>query len=262
MVCADGLLIGTDTKMVAGDMKSPAVKLFSIPWRSEKMTPSENDPLAGHLIVAGAGAVRHIRDAVETLKAGNPSPTGEGAPFDEFLRDVVEQRLPLLCQQHMRSYGERPSYELLIGGLDHDGRPRMVEVYADGDYDYIDEFSAIGSGQIFGEILLRRLYHQDIRLEQALRLAAYIIWEVQTVDNASGEGMDIAFVGQGRSRRIGPHTPEVATFKMLPDIASRAYKSVRDTLERVPLNGVTEAVGNLHKAVHSPRKEARKRRRK
>ena len=80
--------------------------------------------------------------------------------------------------------------------VDKSKPPRLVEVYPDGDYDYKDDFAAIGSGSIFGEILLRKLYNPKIRVALAKRLICYIIWETQEIDSNSGEGIQIVSVSK------------------------------------------------------------------
>ena len=56
LICADGLAVGTDMKVTAGDMKYTEAKLLTTAKLGERA-----------LLIAGSGVLRHIKDAVGWL---------------------------------------------------------------------------------------------------------------------------------------------------------------------------------------------------
>lgn len=240
LVCCDGLVIGTDMKVTAGNRKWAEAKLIAEPCLGKR-----------NLIIAGAGSLRHVQDAIAWLQLERVQERlGDDPSFDEFLARVVESALPRFREDYFGKYGEEPELELLIGSVDKDGTPRLVDVYHDGNYDYKTTFAAIGSGSIFGEILLRKLYNPEITVQAAKRLVGYIIWEVQGIDNDSGEGMEIAVLG--RSGEIELVQPiEVEVFKYLPILVEGVYHELRQKLQGLPLDKVKEQIEALQRTLAS-----------
>jgi len=148
MICKDGLVIGTDMKVTGGGRK----------WKDNKLL-IEAKLNNCKLFFAVAGRTRHITDAMSWMELDNLTKVlGENPSFDEFLAKIVEIRLPQFAADYRRKYAEDPTIGMIIGCVDKNKIPRLVRVYSDGDYDYETKFAAIGSGSIFGEILLRKLY--------------------------------------------------------------------------------------------------------
>jgi 20S proteasome alpha/beta subunit len=219
LICGDGLVIGTDTKVTYGyGMKKPGTKLFRYDTLGKRS-----------IVLAGAGATRHGADAVAALELDRLEELiGSTPTFDNFLDRVLEVQLPRFSSDYQAKYNERPSFGLIIGCVEK--HPRLVQAYNDGDYDYEDDFATIGTGAIFGEILLRKLYTKDLTVELGKKIVAYAIWEVQNVDNNSGEGMEIIVIGKdGIAEQIGPE--EVEKYKVLPDAMNGAYVELRKKLE-------------------------------
>ena len=178
MICADGLVMGSDTKVVGGES--------DIKWSANKLEVA----MLGEspLVVGGAGVLRHIQDALEWMRIKDLSKElGGDASFDKFLDAIVEVEIPSFARDYKVKYDGMPELEMLIGCIDIDNKPRLVDVYPDGEYDHITSCVAIGSGSIFGEILLRKLYNSDIKVAFAKKLIGYILWEIQGIDNNSGE---------------------------------------------------------------------------
>jgi hypothetical protein len=126
LICQDGLVIGTDTKVTYGlGMKKPGAKLFTTECLgADKRT----------IVIAGAGAMRHVQDAVAALQLEHLGELlGENASFNEFLSKDLEVALPRFAKDYREKYQESPNFELLIGCVEKDGRAQLVQVYSNGD---------------------------------------------------------------------------------------------------------------------------------
>ena len=227
LICQDGLVLGTDMKATAGPKK----------WIERKIL-GQHTLAKRPLIIAGAGAVRHIRDAVRWLDLDDLDRSLQGniSPFDQLL-ERVEQRIPRFCQDYESKYGEEAESEFILAYIDKERDSHLLEIYSGGEYDHKDSFAAIGSGSIFGEILLRRLHHPDMSIETAKKLLGYIIWEIQGIDNYSGENMQILSLDKSGKVDEVPDT-EIQAYKSLPKLVDWSYEHLRHRIERVDLNKV------------------------
>ncbi|MBI4286662.1 MAG: hypothetical protein HY670_12305 [Chloroflexi bacterium] len=239
MICADGLVMGSDTKVVGDDIKWSAHKL-----RIAKLGKSP-------LVIGGAGTLRHIQDAMEWLRIDELDKTlGKSASFDKFLDAVLEVEIPSFARDYKSKYDDELDLAMLIGCINPDKKPKLVMVQANGDYDHITDVAAIGSGSIFGEILLRKLYSPNIKIDFAKKLIGYIIWEIQTIDNNSGEDMQIVCIGSDRKKTIVSPV-EIAAYKELPKLVSKSYDAIRKDLALIDIERVKEAIETMQKTVET-----------
>ena len=238
LICTDGIAIGTDMKVTAGSLKWREAKLFTEISLGKRA-----------LFIAGAGRLRHVKDAIDWVTAGKLEEyLGDNPSFDEFIGKVIEVRLPQFAHDFQDKYGIAPSIELLVAGIDKDGKPRLAQIYNDGDYDHRDTFAAIGSGSIFGEILLRKLYYPEMTVSVAKKVIGYIIWEIQDIDNDSGEHMQIATVdNKGKATKLGDL--EIESYKTLPMLVSNSYKALRRKIEAIQLEQIENHIKNLQELV-------------
>jgi len=213
-----GIVIGSDRKVVAGSIKSPAAKLFVFP--------------AAWLVIGGAGRTRHIRDAVDWLElAQRTQPFADSRDLREGL---LERRLPGYASAYGSNYGGTPEYHLVLAAAHTSGLSTLIQVYGDGEYDYVDDFVTVGSGAVFGEVLLRRLYRPQLSREAAVRLVAYIIGEVERVDNNTGEGMDLAVLSH-ESGVESVDADSIGVLQQLPEAIKPVYDELYNALISVPL---------------------------
>lgn len=221
LICSDGLVIGTDTKVTYGyGMKKPGAKLFRHECLGQRS-----------IVIAGAGSTRHVTDAVGALGLDQLEEViGSTPSFNDFLDRVLEVQLPRFSSDYQAKYDETPNFTLIVGCVEKNERPRLVQAYRNGDYDYEDDFAAIGTGSIFGEILLRKLYTRELTVAIGKKIVAYAIWEVQNVDNNSGEGMEIIVIGKDGVAQTVPQE-EIEKYKTLPDAMNEAYVELRKKLE-------------------------------
>jgi len=237
MICADGLVMGSDTKVVGGDIKYSQNKI-------EVFHIGESP-----LIIGGAGSARHCRDAIKWMRMDNvDEKLGRNKSFAHFLDAVVERTMPDFVDDYKLKYGEEPDLEMIIGCIDEDGTPRIVQLYPDGDYDHLDSYCAIGSGGIFGEVLFRKLYKPDITIQEAERIIAYIIWEIQDIDNNSGEDMQLICIGKNKILRNADHI-DIEAYKQMPKAIYLAYSELNKEIQSVNIEAIKDAVQNLNKAL-------------
>lgn len=240
MICVDGLAIGSDTKTTSGDIKYSENKI-------------EQYKLGKFPLVAGeAGSVRHCRDAISWMGLDNLNERlGKDQSFNNFLSESIETLLTRFVRDQREKYGEDPELEMLIGCIDEDKEPRLVQIYPDGDYDQMESYAAIGSGHIFGELLLRRLYYPEIKVEQAERLIAYLIWEIQSVDDNSGEDMQLISIDKKGNIHEATRL-QIETYKQLPLIIEKSYEALGKEIEAVGLEPIKLAIRELHKKLGKP----------
>ena len=147
MICADGFVLGSDTKVVSGGT--------DIKWSANKIEVSTLGK--SPLVIGGAGSLRHIQDALKWMRIKELNNIlGIDASFDKFLDAVVEVEIPSFARDYRGKYETGLELEMLIGCIDVDDKPRLVVVYSDGDYDHVNDIAAIGSGSIFGEMVVSR----------------------------------------------------------------------------------------------------------
>ena len=238
MICADGLVMGSDTKVVGS---------ADIKWSANKLTTATLGE--SPLLVGGAGSLRHIQDAIKWIQLDELERIlGPDKSFDKFLDSVVERAIPSFAGDYQSKYGCGLELEMLIGCIDTDDKPRLVVVYQHGDYDHVKDCIAIGSGSIFGEILLRKLYSPDITIEFAKRLIGYIIWEIQGIDNNSGEDMQVVCIGCDRNSYEVPRT-EIAAYKKLPSLIQRSYNAIKRELEGINIESIKRAIETMHNTI-------------
>ena len=238
MICEDGLVMGTDMKVTAGGRK----------WKDSKLLIEAKMDKC-RLFFAVAGRTRHVTDAMSWMQLGNLGRViGENPSFDDFLDKVVEIRLPQFSANYRQKYGEYPTIHMIIGCIDKNKAPRLVEVYPDGDYDYKDDFISIGSGSIFGEILLRKLYNPTICIALAKRLIGYIIWEIQEIDNNSGEGIQIVSSSKGgKVEKVDDL--EIEVYKQLPPLITESYEAIRTRIECLNIDELKKEVSKFQEAL-------------
>jgi 20S proteasome alpha/beta subunit len=239
MICEDGIAIGTDMKVTGGGTKSKSEKLMI-------------NSMLGKcpLVIAVAGRLRHTKDAIGWMELEKLNETlGENPDFNDFLDQIIEARLPQYASDYRNKYGEDPQISMIISCVDKDKIPYLVEIYPDGDYDYRENFAAIGSGSIFGEILLRKLHHLKLNLNTAQRLIGYIIWEIQEIDNDSGEHMQIAQISN-KGKLVRVDDIEIEAYKQLPKIITPSYNAIREKIEKLKLEPIKEQLQKLQDIVN------------
>lgn len=124
--------------------------------------------------------------------------------------------------------------------------PKIAKVYADGKYDIEYEFLSAGSGSIFAEVLLRRFYNSKITLELGKRLVGYLIWEMQTVDNYSGEDMVIHTLNKkNKAEEVDDY--EIEVYKHLPKLVASGYQALLGIIEQMELTKLKELHKELEK---------------
>lgn len=242
MICSDGLVIGSDTKVTSGGA-------VEIKTSENKLVASKGKVGSSLLVIGGSGTIRHIRDAIGWMEIDNLDDTlGRDNSFNNFLDLVVEHAMPKFVRNFHSKYDEEPDFELLIGCIDENKKPKLIQVFPDGDYDHLNEFAASGSGSIFGEILLRKLYYSKIPVAVAEKFIGYIIWEIQEIDNESGENMQImSLTKDGELHTVSPL--EIESYKQLPKIIQKPYDLLKKELVAIDIGQISSAVEVFQNAI-------------
>ncbi len=226
--------MGSDTKTVGGDIKYSENKIGE--YRLGDLP----------LIVGEAGSARHCKDVISWMGLDNLNERlGRDQTFNAFLSESIEVYMPRFIRDYVTKYGQEADVEMLIGCIDEEHKPRLIQLYSDGDYDHMESYAAVGSGHIFGEVLLRKLFSPEITTEQAEKLIAYLIWEIQEVDDHSGEDMQILSIKcTGETHKVTQ--VDIDTYKNLPKIIYQSYQALRGEIEQTDLESIREIVRQLH----------------
>ena len=179
MVCADGVLLVTDKRIVD--------KLV-VPEAIEKVFQIDD-----HIMATAAGIISDARVLIERsqVKAQQHNVTYD-APIDvlSIVKDVCN-----LKQLTTQSGGLRPfGVSLLVAGSDEDGL-KLFETDPTGIYNQY-KATAIGEGDAEVEELLHKEYKDSITLEEGLKLAIKAIKKV-VGEEFKAERVDAAFIKKG-----------------------------------------------------------------
>lgn len=200
VLCKDGVVIASDSQ--AGSWKGVDVKRLDY---TKVYDLSLDGALAA---VTGAGVSPFITRAIEMLK--------ERTKEKKFHtpREVADIAESVMAELHKRyvvdrsrelGYTKSPSQRKIFpkvgaqwqGQDDSLGFALMLgmccgndsciyTVYSDGVAERDERYASLGSGSAFAEYLLARLYRDDLTLEEAIKVAVYVVEEVKKVDPYCG----------------------------------------------------------------------------
>ena len=179
MVCADGVLLVTDKRIVD--------KLV-VPEAIEKVFQIDD-----HIMATAAGIISDARVLIERsqVKAQQHNVTYD-SPIDvlSIVKDVCN-----LKQLTTQSGGLRPfGVSLLVAGSDEDGL-KLFETDPTGIF-YQYRATAIGEGETEVEELLHKEYDEKLSLEEGLKLAVKALKKV-VGDEFKAERVDAAYIKPG-----------------------------------------------------------------
>jgi hypothetical protein len=79
----------------------------------------------------------------------------------------------------------------------------------------------------------------------AQKIIGYIIWEIQEIDNESGEHMQIVSIGKD-GKAVQVDDLEIEVYKQLPLLLAKSYESIRKRIETLNLNELRKQIGIFH----------------
>ncbi len=176
MVCADGIILVTDKRIVDPLVVSESVqKIFQVDE---------------HIGVTAAGILSDARVLIERaqIKAQQYRVTYD-SPIDtlSIVKDICD--LKQICTQ---SGGLRPfGVSLLVAGIDNDG-PHLYETDPTGIF-FEYKATVIGEGEEEGEAILHKEYKKELTIDQALKLGIKTLYKVLK-ENFNLERVDCAYI--------------------------------------------------------------------
>lgn len=226
--CKDGIVIASDSQVEFGRGVSVkrvnANKIYKI-----------NDRLA----VVGAGKMAAIEKAIDTIsesikdkerKEGRELELGEQ-------EDIMEKAITALHKEYNldRSdfLGRREEdffdATLIVGGMNKTGQFYLSVIHPEGLVERTRDYGTIGMGAAFAELLLKNFYSPNIKVEEGVRIALYVIKEVEEVNPDVGGPINVSlFTPRGykeiapkeRVKIIGEITPafEILSTHIIPRI--------------------------------------------
>lgn len=174
--CSDGVVVGSDKKVV----QDKGVQIQRLDSKVQQYNLAENCLVL--CTIAGASTVGQ-----RILARIDPQQVDEQLDFWGYMSEVVERIVPAFASSYLSKHGNFPNTTIALGGItrDPDGNcyPIGATVYGDGNFDYEFQYTAIGSGSLIAEILLRDAYSYDLTIERGRELVAYVIHRVSEVDS-------------------------------------------------------------------------------
>jgi 20S proteasome alpha/beta subunit len=85
----------------------------------------------------------------------------------------------------LQELGRTPAFVLMLGVLDKTEASIYI-IHPDGVAEKVERYSSLGSGSAYAEYLLARLCCQGLKIEEAIKLAIYVIEEVKKIDPNCG----------------------------------------------------------------------------
>ncbi len=178
--CVDGIVIASDSQVE-----------FSRGVPIKRLNANKMYQLDDSFIVAGAGAVAHIRKAVDAIKftlKEKRREKGSTLSEDECV-DTLEKTVLALHKEYnierskLLDIDEREYFSpILVFGAkaieENETEFYSGIVHGDGTVEPVEDYGTVGSGAAFAEMLLKNLWIQDITVNEAMAVAAYTINEV------------------------------------------------------------------------------------
>lgn len=202
IICEDGLVIASDSQASSFrgvDVKRlDYTKIYSFGFDGAKV------------VLTGAGQVPFIIRAREIIEDKSKDQKFHGP---RAIADIAEDTMIEISRRYiverLRGLGSvrgpgqsddgpmsAPDFALFLGV--HCGtEPCLYTVYPDGVAGREDRYASLGSGSAFAEYLLARLYRDGLDLEEAVRIAVYVVEEVKKVEPHCGGPTQIVVLSAG-----------------------------------------------------------------
>jgi len=206
LLSPEGVVLASDSQ--AGSFRGVSVKRLDY----TKIYSFEFD--GATVIVTGAGETPFITRAVEIIeeKASETkfhSPRELADMTEDAMNEIMKRYQVERYRQVMGSAGRAPNADeegspfppmpnfALMLGVTCGGASALYDVYPDGVAGRAEGYTSTGSGSAFAEYLLSRLYRDDLALDEAVRIAVYVIEEVKKIDLHCGGITQVATITSG-----------------------------------------------------------------
>lgn len=207
--CNDGVVVASDSQAEFG--RGVDVK---------RLNANKIHTLDQRYSIAGAGVLAHIRLLVENV--GFFIRSQQSRQRSELNRDesekMVEQALWALVKHYnidranILGISERDFFHpmAIFAGREKNGNNLKFYSFIlygqDGTVEPLDDYGAAGSGAAYAELLLKGLYYPEIMVDEALKVAIYVINEVKSIDPHCGGDTQVAILkATSTNGEIRPH---------------------------------------------------------
>jgi len=190
---SDGILITSDSKVTTS---------LGITYEMRKVYPIQLDDERPIAVAGVAGDTSLAKRGVETAEEVLLRFAEDAYPVEQNRLRVAVREIERQLVQHfsdLRRYGIDPSFQMILGSVDLEGRGSLYLFDSRGLSEPVHDnpgYAIIGSGMVTGGILLLRLIGFDSRLDLGL-LSAFIVDSVSEVDSSVG-----AFIGDSFLMRV------------------------------------------------------------
>jgi 20S proteasome alpha/beta subunit len=206
LLCEEGLVIACDSQVEFE--RGVAVKRLN----ANKIYSFEVGN--GIFAIAGAGKVADIERAIAYINASFEEFFSErGKLTKEGISETLEQCILSLHGiyniQKSRFLGfevdqeSAPTFNplMLIGGVikSEKNEDFLWNIYPIGLIEPIGDYSTLGSGAAYAELLLKDLYSYNLSLEQASKIAIYNVKEVKSIDPSVGGDINVAIINKEKN---------------------------------------------------------------
>lgn len=170
------------------------------------------------VLVTGAGETSFITRAVEMLqtqwKEKRISNNRELADLAEETMNMIQKRYVIDRMNalgvsksrdlqrsgveesfNLQELGRTPAFVLMLGVLDRTEASIYI-IHPDGVAEKIERYSSLGSGSAYAEYLLARLCCEGLEIEEAVKLAIYVIEEVKKIDPNCGGPTQVSIINE------------------------------------------------------------------
>lgn len=195
--CVNGVVIASDSQAE-----------FSRGVDVKRLNANKIYTIDGRYIIAGSGVLTHIQTLVENVQFYLMSK--ENQQRSELNKDeaekVAEEALWALVKHYnidranLLGLSERTEYFTPIAVFAGRSEGESIEYYIfflhsyDGTIEPVHDYGAAGSGAAYAELLLKGLYYENIAVEDAVKVAAYVIDEVKAIDPHCGGDTQVAIL--------------------------------------------------------------------
>lgn len=183
------------------------------------------------VLITGAGETSFITRAVEMLqtqwKEKRVSTNRELADLAEETMNMIQKRYVVdrmnalgvsksrdLQQSgvedsfNLQEVGRTPAFALMLGVLDRTEASIYI-IHPDGVAEKIERYSSLGSGSAYAEYLLARLCCEGLEIDEAVKLAIYVIEEVKKIDPNCGGTTQVSVINEAGI--VGKTATEIKT---------------------------------------------------
>jgi len=178
--CVDGIVIASDSQVEFG--RGVSIK---------RLNANKMYQLDDSFIVAGSGAVAHIRKAVDAINFALKEKKREKDSIlsEEECVNALEKTVLALHKEYnierskLLDVDEREYFSpILVFGAkaieENETKFYSGIVHGDGTVEPVEDYGTVGSGAAFAEMLLKNFWIKGITVDEAMAVAAYTINEV------------------------------------------------------------------------------------